>query len=214
MTPNGLGLDTADKTQGFELIPVGTLCELVMRIRAGTFGIEGLLKCTSKGDAEYLDVEYTVRAGPFAKRKLFDIMILNGTTDGHGKASKISRSLLRAIFESVHGIDPHDTSPAATSQRANATLAGFHGATFLATVDVEKGNKRPDGSGEFKDKNIIGRVLRVGDRDYRKLDQPPPAPIERSVPPASPTSPYPASASPGGAHTTAAPAIAKPSWAE
>ena len=32
---------------------------------------------------------------------------------------------------------------------------------------------------------MIGKVLRLGDQGYRKLDQPPPAPIERSAPPAT-----------------------------
>jgi hypothetical protein len=137
-------------------------------------------------------------------------MLLDGTTAGHAKAGEISRSLLRAIFEAVHSIDPKDSSPATMARRAGATLAEFNGATFLCTVEIEKGSKKPDG-GFYKDKNIIGKILRIGDQGYRKLDQPPPAPIERSTPPlhqATPGSPT----APHGSPAVAA--ISKPSWAQ
>jgi hypothetical protein len=209
MTPSGLGLETASASQGLEVIPSGTRVELVTRIRPGNIGIENLLKRTAKGDAEMLDVEFVVKGDEYDGRKVFHNMLLDGTTAGHAKAGEISRAMLRAIFEAVHGIDPNDNSPATIARRANATLAGFHGATFIAVLEVERGGKRPDG-GSYKDKNVIGKVLRVGDQAYRKLDQPPPSPIERSVPPAQSA----AAAASGGAPTMAATAIAKPSWAE
>jgi hypothetical protein len=43
-----LNLSTANKTQGLEVIPAGTLVTLVMKIRAGTIGVEGLCKRSSK----------------------------------------------------------------------------------------------------------------------------------------------------------------------
>jgi hypothetical protein len=210
MTPNGLGLESANKDQGFEVIPAGTLVELVMKIRPGNIGIESLLKRTSKGDAEYLDVEFIVSAGDYDKRKIFANMLLDGCTSGHAKAGEISRSMLRAIFEAVHGIDPNDNNPATTTRRAGATLVAFNGATFLATLEIEKGSKKPDGS-FYKDKNVIGKVLRVGDVGYRKLEQPPPSPIERSTPPIHPANPP---TSTNGTPAVAPAAIAKPSWAQ
>jgi hypothetical protein len=210
MTPNGLGLETANKTQGFEVIPAGTLVALVMSIRPGNIGIENLLKRTSKGDAEFLDVEFTVKDGEFDRRKLFANLLLDGCTAGHGKAGEISRSLLRAVFEAVNAIDPNDSSPATMARRASATLAGFQGASFLCTLEIETGGKRPDGEA-YKDKNIIGKVLRLGDQGYRKLEQPPPTPIQRSTPPLHSANPPPAS---NGTPAVAPAAIAKPSWAQ
>ena len=134
-------------------------------------------------------LEFTVQGGDYDGRKLYAFQLLDGTTAGHAKAAEITRALLRAIFEAVNGIDPNDNSPRRRARRANATLAGFNGATFLATLEVEAGGKRPDGGGNYRDKNMIGKVLRVGDQGYRKLDQPPPVPIERSAPPAQPQTP-------------------------
>jgi hypothetical protein len=204
VTPSTLGLETANKSQGLDVIPAGTTVELMMKIRAGSIGVENLLKRSSNGEAEGLDVEHVVRNGEFDGRKLFQFMVLNGTSEGHAKAAEITRALLRAIFEAVNGIDPNDNSPATFARRANATLAGFNGATFLATLEIERGGKRPDG-GNYRDRNVIGKVLRVGDQGYRRLEQPPAMPIERSAPPAA--------AAAGGTPGVATP-IAKPKWAE
>jgi len=109
----------------------------------------------------------------------------------------------------ANGVDPNDNSPATVARRASAALASFHGATFLATLEIERGGKRPDGTGNFRDKNVIGKILRVGDQGYRRLEQPAPQPIERSALPQPQTS-----AAPGGTPAMAAPAIARPTWAE
>ena len=44
-------------------------------------------------------------------------LILSGTTDGHAKAARISRSLLRGIVESAFNIKPDDVSEAAQQKR-------------------------------------------------------------------------------------------------
>ena len=62
-------------------------------------GIDSLCKRSSKGDSEGLDVEYIVKGGEYDKRKIFAFHLLDGVTSGHAKASEISRSLLRAIYE-------------------------------------------------------------------------------------------------------------------
>ena len=90
MTPNALGLDTANKSQGLDVIPAGTQVELVMKIRAGSVGLENLCKRSSKGDAEGLDLEFTVRGGDYDGRKLYAVQLLNGTTAGHAKAAEIT----------------------------------------------------------------------------------------------------------------------------
>jgi hypothetical protein len=206
-----LNLDTANRTQGLEVIPAGTLVTLVMKIRAGTIGEEGLCKRSSKGDSEGIDTEYTIKDGEHDGRKLYSFQLLDGTTAGHAKAGEITRALLRAIFEAVNAVDPNDTSPETNARRCSVTLSSFNGASFLATLDVETGNLRPDGNGRYRDKNVIGKILRVGDKGYRRLDQPPPVPIERSAPP------VPAAGGAGGTPGVGAPAptpIARPHWGQ
>ena len=203
-----LNLGSANSIQGLELIPAGTLVTLAMKLRAGTIGVEGLCKRSSKGDSEGIDAEYTVKGGEYNDRKLYAFQLLDGTTAGHAKAAEITRALLRAIYEAVNAIDPNDASPEADARRNSATLAGFNGATFLATLEVEVGGVKQDGGGRYRDKNVIGKVLRVGDQGYRRLDQPPPMPIERSAPPAAA-----AGGAPSGTPAVSPTAIEPPHWA-
>ena len=206
---DGQGLDTANRSQGFDPIPAGSLVELVMKIKPGNVGIDGLCKRSSKGDFEGLDLEYIVKGGEFDKRKLYAFSLLDGVTAGQAKAGEITRSLLRAIFEAVNGIDPNDNSPATTARRAGAELAGFNGATFLLNSELSAAARSPAGA-STPTTTATQKVLRPGDKDYRKLDQPPPAPIERSAPPAANTSSSTTNGSPAAAPTM----IAKPGWAE
>ena len=74
MTPNGLGLDTANRNFGFEPIPAGTQAVLVMKIRPGNIGLEGLLKRSSNDKSDALDCEFTVLGGEYDGRKVFDWM--------------------------------------------------------------------------------------------------------------------------------------------
>ena len=194
-------------TQGFEPIPAGTIVELVMKIKPGNCGIDGLCKRSSKGDSEGLDVEYTVQGGEYDKRKIYAFHLLDGVTSGHAKAGEITRSLLRAIFEAINGIDPNDNSPATISRRASASLADFNGATFLAELGIERGGKKPDGG------FVAGQ----------KHDREGPAPWRCRIPQARAAAAG-ADRALGAAHRTnagangspavAPTAIAKPTWAE
>ena len=204
---SGLGLDTANRRPGLRTDSSRHHLRAGHEDQARQLRVSTALKRSSKGDSEGLDVEYVVQGDEYDKRKIYAFHLLDGVRAGHAKAGEITRSLLRAIYESVHAIDPNDNSPEAISRRASASLADFNGATFLAELGIERGGEKPDGCYFWPDKNIITKVLRPGDKGYRKLDQPPAAPIERSAPPVTPN---PANGSPAVAPT----AIAKPTWAE
>ena len=172
---SNLGLDSASSVQGFAPIPNGTVVELGMKIIPGNTGIEGLCARSSRGDCEGLNVEYVVRSGEHEGRKLHAFHVIAGSTAGHAKARDYTLTLLRAILEAVHGIDPKDISATAKARRASATLGGFDNAVFLAELKIERGGLKPDGVTLWPDKNVIAKVLRIGDVGYRQLDQPAPS---------------------------------------
>src|SRR5262245_56569481 len=97
----------------FDVIPAGTVLTLHMAVRPGNTGEGGLLRRSKDGNSEALDCEFTVVDGPYAKRKVWGLFTLVGTTPNHVTAAEISRSRLRAILESARGIRPDDTSEAA-----------------------------------------------------------------------------------------------------
>ena len=107
----------APEQRGNELIPADTVATVQLTIRLGGAGEGGLLKRSQDGGCEMLDCELVVVDGPHMKRKLWERMIISGTTDGHAKAAEISRGKLRAFLESARGIKPNDTSKEARNAR-------------------------------------------------------------------------------------------------
>ena len=158
----------------FELIPHGTIADISLHIRPGGVGEDKLLKRSSNGGCEMLDVEFTVVDGAYAKRKFWQNFVMAGTTDGHAKAAEISRSMLKAILDCVHGLKPDDVSAQARAART-VELKDFEGRIFIGKIGIEKGGPKNDGSGEFwDDKNILVAVITRDKKEWHSIEQPPP----------------------------------------
>jgi hypothetical protein len=63
--------NSAESNGGGDLIPKGTVAPVIMTIRAGAEGEGGWLTKSRSSDYKYLNCEFTVTAGPFAKRKFW-----------------------------------------------------------------------------------------------------------------------------------------------
>jgi hypothetical protein len=164
---------TAPEQRGIELIPDGTVATLQLTIRPGGAGEGGLLKRSKDGACEMLDLEFVVVDGPQVKRKLWEHMVISGTTDGHGKAAEISRGRLRAIIESARGIKPSDLGAEARKART-VELGDLDGLRFIAKIGVEKGRPKNDGTGEnYPDRNTIAMVVTPDRGDWRAVEQTP-----------------------------------------
>lgn len=147
--------------QGGEPIPEGTVAPVII-------GLRQLAK--SQTGARGLDLEFTVTAGPFARRKAWKWAGYEGNgSDGHKKMVEITRSFLRAILESARGIHPTDESPDAMSARSIEDWEDFDGVEFLARFGIEAAETFTDQrTGEIrtgKDKNTIYAVT-PDDPDY------------------------------------------------
>jgi hypothetical protein len=175
--------------KSFDVIPAGTIVVVQMNIRSGNVGEGGLLKRSSNGEAEGLDVEFVIVEGEHAKRKFWSFMVLDGTTDGHKEAADITRRRLRAILESVKDIKPTDLSEAAKAAR-NAEYADFDGLRFLCKLGIEPATDR------FKAKNTLAEVITPDRKEWRAVEQQPKS----------------TEAKKGGTNNTPTP-ITKPAWA-
>ena len=163
----------APEQWGNELIPADTVATVQLTIRLGGAGEGGLLKRSQDGGCEMLDCELVVVDGPHMKRKLWERMIISGTTDGHAKAAEISRGKLRAILESARGIKPNDTSKEARKARTTE-LGDFDGLRFIVKIGIEKGRPRNDGTGEsYPDRNTIASVITPDRKDWHTVEQAP-----------------------------------------
>lgn len=194
--------DATGKQRSFDLIPHGTTAVVQMKIRPGNVGEDGWLKRSADGNSEALDTELTIRGAPYDGRKLWLLLTLSGTTEGHAKAAEISRIRLCAILESARGIRPGDESEAARQGRHANSYADFNGIVFIAKIGIEKGKPRPNGNGDyFPDKNTIIEIVTPDRNEWHKLDQPTPQ------------------AASGGAVVTSPPAnggatVARPAWSK
>jgi hypothetical protein len=196
-----LDLNDAGPQRSFDLIPAGTICTLQMVIRMGGAGEGGWLTRSKDGGCEMLDVEFVVVDTEFAKRKLWQMMVLSGTTDGHAKAAEISRTLLRGIVESARGIRPDDKSEAASNGR-KADFNDFMNLRFVARIGVEKSRDPayPD------PKNKIAEAITPDLKQWHAVEQIPSV-AQMGLPGMTNGSATPATAKP-------AQSVTRPQWAE
>jgi hypothetical protein len=190
-----LDFNTAGEQRSFDVIPANTICTLQMTIRPGGHGDDGWLKRSADGGSEGIDCEFIVVDGQFAKRKLWQLFTLHGTTPGHTEAGEISRNTLRAIIESAKGIRPDDTSDAAQAARKLASLGELDQIRFVARLGV-----RPPRDG-YPAKNTILEVITPERQAWVKPEQ-----IGGAAKAANSGTVQPAT-------TPAANAIARPQWA-
>lgn len=152
-----------------DLIPDNTVCLLVAHVRPGQAGPGGWLKEAQSG-AFMLDMEFTIDGGDHDRRKLWENWVTDGTTEGHAKAAAITRSRIRALLESVHGIDPADDSATALAARRIDGWGAIDGLRFCAKIGIEPGGLKDKTlspqSERYADKNKIKAILTVADADY------------------------------------------------
>jgi hypothetical protein len=187
-----LDLNDAGPQRSFDVIPDGTICTVGMTIRAGNAGDGGWLKRAKDGNSEALDCEFVVQDGEFAKRKFWTLMLVAGTTEGHGEAANITKSRLRAILESARGVRPDDKSDAAKEARRINSYGDLDGLCFIACIGVDPPR------GEYKAKNRLDRAITPDEVAWHPVTQAPQGP-----------KPHAASAKPA----TAPAAIGRPQWA-
>jgi hypothetical protein len=130
----------APPPRGFELIPHGTIATVVLHIRPGGLGEDGLLKRSQEGGCDMLDIEYVIVDGPYARRKVWQYQIINGTTDGQKDMAETHRGLRKQILQSARNIMPNDTSPQARAAYL-ADLKDFDGLMCMVKIGSKRASQ-------------------------------------------------------------------------
>lgn len=157
------------QSTGYDLIPKGTIAPFAVYVRAGGAGEDGMLSQSRNSDVQYLDCEFTIESGPWAKRKIWQNIILSGgKTDDKGESigGKMGRAQLRAILESARRINPDDQSDAARQGRRINSFSDLNGLSVWGKVGIEK-----DKTGRYDDKNRIATFLTPDMKDYGKMTE-------------------------------------------
>lgn len=147
------------------LIPDNTIAIVQMNVRPGSAGEGGWLKRSKDGSSNAIDAEFTVVEGQHAKRKFWKLFTVEGSTEGHARASEISASQLRGILESARGVRPDDESDTAKTARRLNSWGDLDGLRFIAKIGIEKGK---DG---YKDKNTLYAAITPDRKDWVKVEQ-------------------------------------------
>ena len=202
--------DFNDAKQNANLIPKGTIAKVRMTLRPGGFDdpsqgwTGGYAKRGTTGSV-YLDVEYTVLEGPYAKRKIWSMIGLYSASGPNW--ANMGRSLVRGILNSARGLSDKDNSPQAQDARRISGFADLDGIEFVARIDIGK-----DGNGE--DKNDIRQAVTGDHKDYAAAMGGHSAPV--GLAPAPTHAPLqPAYAAPASQQAAPAPAAGvRPTWAK
>ena len=131
--------DYNDAKQNPNLMPKGTLAKVRLTIRPGGFddasqGWTGGYATRGSTGAVYLNGEFTVVEGPFAKRKIWTPIGLyspKGPDWGN-----MGRSLVRGMLNSARGLSDKDVSPQAQAARRINGFADLDGLEFVARIDI------------------------------------------------------------------------------
>ena len=168
------------------IIPKGEIVKVRTVIRPGghddpSQGWTGGYATCSDSGAVYLNAEFTVLEGPYARRKIFTLIGLYSPKGPEW--SNMGRALIRGVLNSARGLSEKDTSAQAQAARRINGFKDLDGIEFLARVDVGE-----DVNGDPK--NEIRRAITPDHRDYAKHmgGTVQPAPVA-SAPAAAPVQP-------------------------
>jgi hypothetical protein len=161
----GLWNDFNDAHSNSDVIPKGTLAKVRLTIRPGGFddpsqGWTGGYAKRGATGAVYLDAEYTVVEGPYAKRKIWSLIgLYSPKGPDWGNAG---RGLVKGILNSARGIGDKDNSAQAQARRRISGFAELDGIEFIARMDIGS-----DTNGD--DKNEVRSAVTPSHRDYAQL---------------------------------------------
>lgn len=214
----------ADSQNNFDLLPKGTIAPVRMTIKPG--GLDdpsrgwtgGYATRAKESDAVYLNCEFVIAAGEYAKRKVWSLIGLYSPKGPEW--GNMGRAFIRAILNSARGLSDKDTSPRALEARRIRGFADLDGIEFLAKIDVEK-----DANGDPK--NVIKMAITPDMKEYQGFQ-----PVAATVAPVASFQPSPSFQPPASAPAStngwrppqqqAAPAqgqngggnLSRPAWAQ
>ena len=157
--------NTADDQNSYDLIPKGTLARVRMTIRPGGLNdpaqgwTEGYATRGKSTDSVYLDCEFVILEGKYAKRKVWSLIGLY-SPKGPDWGNQ-GRAFIKGILNSSRRLNPKDNSTEAQTKRRIGGFQELDGVEFLAKLDIEHGDRG--------DKNVIKLAITPDHKDYAAL---------------------------------------------
>jgi hypothetical protein len=164
----------------FSLIPKGTIAKVMMEVRPANYGEDNLLSKSDRTGSIGLSVQFTILDGDYKGRMISQLIGIEGTKldeKGRDKWAEMGHSLIRAILESAHNIDPNDDSERARKIRNISSYKALDRLVCLVNIGIES-----DKSGKYPDKNKIFMAITPDKKEYSMfMDIPTPKLQENKV---------------------------------
>jgi hypothetical protein len=161
-----MNFNDAEQQKEYSLIAANTIAKARLVVKPGNDFLDPLLTRSRNGDSCYLDCEFVILEGQYAKRKIFDKIGIKG-----GDAwVNMGKARIRAILESAKNIDPKDMSEAAMSARKIASFEELNGLDIVIKIGIER-----DKDGAYHDKNKVASIItpdNVAYKDHASKDIP------------------------------------------
>ena len=140
-----------------DLIPANTIAKARLCLKPGDDPDNPFLKLSRNG-GKYLDCEFVILEGEFAKRKVFHKIGIEGNEDW----VKMSQRFIKNLLESANGIAKNDKSEKAENIRKIEELTDLDGLEVLIKIGITP-------EGEFQPQNKIQSVITAESPIYQRM---------------------------------------------
>jgi hypothetical protein len=154
-----MDLNSAEAQTEFGLIPNNTIAKTRLTIKPGNDFSDPFLTRSKNGESTFLNCEFTIMEGQYAKRKVFDKIGINGSDQW----INMGKSRIRAILESAKNINPKDMSETAMSARKINSFDELDGLEMIIKIGIEH-----DRGGVYPDKNRILSIVTPDHTMYKE----------------------------------------------
>ncbi|MBR1734820.1 MAG: hypothetical protein IJ730_05165 [Alphaproteobacteria bacterium] len=145
-----MNFNDAEVQNSFDLIPANTIAKARLVIKPGNDSTDPFITRSKGGDTAYLNCEWIILEGKYAKRKVFDKIGLEGSD----KWVNMGKARIRAILESAKGINPKDMSEIAVAARQINSFNDLNNLDAVIKIGVEH-----DKNGQYQDKNRVIAII-------------------------------------------------------
>ena len=145
-----MNFNTAETQNSLDLIPANTIAKARLVLKPGNDQSDPFITRSKTGDTAYLNCEFIILEGQYAKRKIFDKIGF----EGPDRWINMGKARIRAILESAKGINPKDMSETAVNVRQIASFAELNNLDVVIKIGIEH-----DKNGMYQDKNRVVSII-------------------------------------------------------
>jgi hypothetical protein len=154
-----IDFNDAEPQMEFSLIPANTIAKARLTIKPSNDFSNPFITRSKNGDSTFLNCEFTIMEGQYAKRKIFDKIRISGSDAW----INMGKARIRAILESAKNINPKDMSEAAMAARKINSFGELDGLEMLIKIGIES-----DRSGVYQDKNRVLSIITPDHLSYKE----------------------------------------------